>query len=699
MNAFIKRMYRYYFLFVLSVVTIVKSDTLWTKTIDIKDGGCLASIKQLRDSNFVFVGSFYSGMLDSMIPNTDVSITKLDKNGNSIWTRTYGNDTLQELGLDVLVLDDSSFLILANTGYFGNHQRAAWVIKIDQMGDTVWAHYYSDSGMVSISRAICQTADSGFIVIGQVGQRQDTTTRVWLFKIDSKGILKWTRTLGSYFPYSIFQINNTDRYVFSACTTAANQPPSYLFWIDSIGNIINTKKYDRLSNELIAIPFKSQIIAGGFISHPPTNPDLTVFKADSLGNILWQQDFLKADCIGVPSFAVTQSGELLFATDFLTDRSFNGHPYNIAVMRINESGEILNSEIINNLTYLSHGTTTIQSTFDDGYILSAGQYDEDPGLSDANMYIRRASNQLRNLAVSSPIIINGKMIDQDKFQLSVSNLSLAEVPDSVALRFSMDSTAIGLSDIPNLVVPAESSETIFLNDLARDSVYYFSVSYKNIFGTWSEIAPSNITKLVTTPDSFPSDPIQRFSFSPKTTRLAPHYIRFSWNPMEFDDNRIKWVGVSIDIASFPIIDSLHPPQYVFNTETSGFDWYCNLIDTYYISVTAGIGNMAPVKWADRTVTAIEPVSPALKNISKRNIDHVINFLTNGKISCDLQNPGYIKLEIYNATGRLVETVFEGYRQKGLQLFQWKNKQRSPGIYLCKISTSTMYHIAKTTFLK
>jgi hypothetical protein len=681
-NLFFQR----FLLSLLPLVTLAWGDTLWTKTFDLNWADLAGSIKQLTDSNFILIGR--AGMNSASHPNTAVFIAKLDKNGNSIWTKTYGgsDQAFQASGIDVLTLDDGGFIFLADSWSFGGGSHQVWIIRTNNNGDTLWTKTYT-----GYSKAICQTIDQGYIIACLKDDRS-----FWLFKIDSTGVLQWERSIGAYSLFSIFRIGNTNSYICSACNSiSVNQTAGYLLWLDSLGNIIKSLEYDKFGYSFIACPYNNGIIAGGLLPHPSTNPDMGFLKVDSSGGIIWQQFINKAGAIREPSFAIAQDGNILLATCFV-NKDLIG-PEGIAVLKINNNGKILNSEIIQN-----HGqniSAYIQPTIDGGYILLSSKLELEQSYYNEDIFVLRASNQFRNTTLSAPILISGKIIDQSTTQLSINNFSLSELPDSISIRYSHDSISVGLSNSPNLVFSSDSLQNIFLNGLTQDTAYYFSISYKNIFGAWSEISSSNITKLVTKPDPFPSDPIQRFSFSPTITRIAPDFLRFSWSPMEFDDERIKWIGVSIDTSSYPKIDSTHPPQYVFNKDLNGFEGYFISGNIFYMTITAGIGNMDPIKWADRLETAklirTETNSSSFYKPSNKKRDISLKMSSKGRISYNLFNDGNVKLEIFNASGKLVSMPINSYQRRGAQQFQWSINNISSGIYYCRLSISNVSFIVNT----
>jgi hypothetical protein len=123
-------------------------------------------------------------------------LAKLDRNGNLLWIKTYGNTVSDGF---------SSFVRDNNGNYFiaGESDNEGWVIKVDSNGAVVWEKKYGGSARDAFN-TITAMADGGFILAGATqsndgdvtGYRGGVGFDIWVMKIDKDGNKLWQKTYG-----------------------------------------------------------------------------------------------------------------------------------------------------------------------------------------------------------------------------------------------------------------------------------------------------------------------------------------------------------------------------------------------------------------------------------------------------------------------------------------------------------------------
>jgi len=162
--------------------TNANGDTLWTKTYgdSLNDAGyCL---RQTSDNGFMIAAS-------KTIPNhyTDGWIIKTDANGKVEWDTTFGGELNGEY---------ASFLIPAGNKMFvfsGASNSKSYVSKIDESGNILWQYTYFSNNSSSAS-AVCQTSDNGYAVVGSFQVFAGGGWYPNFFKLDNSGNLSWQVT-------------------------------------------------------------------------------------------------------------------------------------------------------------------------------------------------------------------------------------------------------------------------------------------------------------------------------------------------------------------------------------------------------------------------------------------------------------------------------------------------------------------------
>ncbi len=161
-------------------------NTLWTKVYENFTGNPGKSVHQTNDGGYILA-------LNKLVSTAyDAYVIKTDSLGDTLWTRTYdglGNDIFSTIA----PTDDGGYVFAGYTGQVGMLLTDGLLVKTDSLGDSVWAHIYGGEGNEEF-RSIQQTADGGFVITGAKSLTPMGYIDVWLMKIDALGDSVWART-------------------------------------------------------------------------------------------------------------------------------------------------------------------------------------------------------------------------------------------------------------------------------------------------------------------------------------------------------------------------------------------------------------------------------------------------------------------------------------------------------------------------
>jgi hypothetical protein len=191
----------------LSQVWLIKTDTsgdtIWTKTFGGVSTDHGHSVQQTTDGGYIIVGS-----TGSLIPNnnaylSDGFIIKTDVNGDTTWTRTFGaHNNLSEYATFGQETSDGGYIItVVSQNFFSQVKRSnILLIKTNINGDTLWTRTFGDSTFNLMGNSVQETLDNGYILIGnELTFNRDiapTLHDVWLFKTKATGETQWEKALG-----------------------------------------------------------------------------------------------------------------------------------------------------------------------------------------------------------------------------------------------------------------------------------------------------------------------------------------------------------------------------------------------------------------------------------------------------------------------------------------------------------------------
>ena len=155
-------------------------------------------IYETADGGYIVGGTTSSsdGDVSILRSSSDYWIFKLSKDGDMLWEKTYGGGSGFNRLSDFFKTSDGGYVLAGKHG-----GKDYWIIKIDNIGNLDWQKSLGGSSE-DIPSTVIQTRDQGYVVAG-VTQSADgdiSTFRgihdIWLFKLDSRGVLLWEKTYG-----------------------------------------------------------------------------------------------------------------------------------------------------------------------------------------------------------------------------------------------------------------------------------------------------------------------------------------------------------------------------------------------------------------------------------------------------------------------------------------------------------------------
>jgi hypothetical protein len=175
-------------------IWLIKTDSIGNKIWDRTFGGWAddmpSSVKETRDGGYIIAGytkSYGAG-------DRDAWLIKTDSLGNKIWDKKFGAGWA-DWALSVQETSDSGYIIAGCTMSYGTwHERDAWLIKTDSLGNQLWSKTFGGSG-VEVAMSALETRDGGYAIVGATSSFGEGTD-VWLIKTDSSGNKIWDRTFG-----------------------------------------------------------------------------------------------------------------------------------------------------------------------------------------------------------------------------------------------------------------------------------------------------------------------------------------------------------------------------------------------------------------------------------------------------------------------------------------------------------------------
>jgi uncharacterized delta-60 repeat protein len=264
-------------------------DTLWTMTYGGIQDDYGRSVVQTTDGCFVIAGrtrSYGAGY-------TDVYLMKINANGDTLWTKTYGGISYDGAA-SVAETYDGGFIVAGWTESYGAGRYDVYLLRTDSNGDSLWTRFYGGTDW-DCGTSVVQTTDGGFIATGYTDSGPGGRD-VWVLRTDANGDTLWTRTYGG--PYrdygwSIIQLPDGG-FIIAGDREWPGHCDVYLIRTDAYGDSLWTKtfggNFDDAAHSIKQVSDGGFIIAGRY-SYRTYNSDVCLIRIDCDGDILWQRTY------------------------------------------------------------------------------------------------------------------------------------------------------------------------------------------------------------------------------------------------------------------------------------------------------------------------------------------------------------------------------------------------------------------------
>jgi len=258
-------------------------DTVSTRIFD----GNATSFLSTSDGGFVIAGD----------RNGQLIMMKTNAVFEEHWIKTMGQSTLSDHS--VCQSNDSGFCAIGGKVINENMGQRLCIAKTDKNGDSLWTKYFGEYYRDFDGRSVIATTDSGFLICGSFRPAPMTYSSIFLLKLNSLGDSLWMKTYSGSQEYS-----NSFGYVVlpneeNGCIITGfydiSYVPEQLFLINtnSIGDTLWTKKYNCIYNSNVLSATK--ILSGGYLVAGTKATEVWITKVCLIrlaenGDTLWTRE-------------------------------------------------------------------------------------------------------------------------------------------------------------------------------------------------------------------------------------------------------------------------------------------------------------------------------------------------------------------------------------------------------------------------
>ncbi|MFB0515590.1 MAG: hypothetical protein ACETWG_03175, partial [Candidatus Neomarinimicrobiota bacterium] len=174
------------------IKTDARGEEEWSRTyggIDNDQGNC---VQPTADGGYIITGATSS----NSVGNDDLWIIKTDAGGTVQWMRTFGGGGDDE-GHFAQVTADGGYIVVGSTTSISVGQSDVWLIKLQSDGRTEWTRTFGGVEW-DWGNAVQEVPGGGYVIVGTTLSFGAGDSDLWLIKTDAEGNEEWNRTYGGH---------------------------------------------------------------------------------------------------------------------------------------------------------------------------------------------------------------------------------------------------------------------------------------------------------------------------------------------------------------------------------------------------------------------------------------------------------------------------------------------------------------------
>jgi hypothetical protein len=229
----------------INPVTVFETDTagneIWSSVMNGSTyfGGYASQYFQTSDGGTITATT-------NTLNSSQIIVAKVDSAGNNIFYRSYGDMSPSGYafdGLGICESSDSGFIMVGSTNFYsGGIDYDFYWMKLNATGDSLWSKHYGGIGSDGLM-SVRKLPGGGFIVAGNTNSFGNGGFDVILIRINDSGDTLWTKTIGGSGNETIrfLELTNSGGFVMVGDSADAwGGTDVWLLRTDSLGNILPT---------------------------------------------------------------------------------------------------------------------------------------------------------------------------------------------------------------------------------------------------------------------------------------------------------------------------------------------------------------------------------------------------------------------------------------------------------------------------
>lgn len=263
------------------------------------------AILQTIDHGYLQVGFSESFGADGDI---DIYAVRTDVDGTLLWERSYDPGFIEQPTSLIELSNRRGFIIAGFASANAGDPNQVYVLSINNIGEVNWSRTLNNFGLDQRANGISQTADGGYILVGQTQNPGGGELDILVVKLDANGNEEWREVYdNNRDDQGIDIVSLPNGYVFAA--NVKNQQGYSniaIYRVDLSGNLLSVQVYGAGNNSSekitdLLLTSDNRLVWVGSVDN---DNKALLARSDLNGNLLWDQQLDFADFDDVLQSAV-----------------------------------------------------------------------------------------------------------------------------------------------------------------------------------------------------------------------------------------------------------------------------------------------------------------------------------------------------------------------------------------------------------
>ena len=144
-----------------------QGNTIFTREFGTKNYDRMNNLILLSDGGVLAVGfsvtsrATTDAMFETGLGMNDIYLTRFSKDGHKLWSKKYGT-RYDDRGIDAVEASDGSIVVVSTTSY--DKHRDVSLMRINENGNTIWLKHFKTEHII-VPHKIIRTRDSNFVLV------------------------------------------------------------------------------------------------------------------------------------------------------------------------------------------------------------------------------------------------------------------------------------------------------------------------------------------------------------------------------------------------------------------------------------------------------------------------------------------------------------------------------------------------------